>query len=82
VFWATFGKLVVQPLLAIALCLLFRFNHDQLRDVTVLCAMPAGFFGLVFGEPFHAEPEVASSSLIATNVLSVFTLPLWLLIFK
>ena len=81
-FWATLGKLVAQPLLAIALCLLFHLDHDQLRDVAVICAVPAGFFGLVFGEPFHAEPEIASSSLIATNVLSVFTLPLWLLILK
>ena len=82
VVWATFGKLVAQPLLAIALCLLLHLDHDQLRDIALLCAVPAGFFGIVFGEPSHAEPEVASSSLIVTNVLSVFTLPLWLLILK
>jgi predicted permease len=82
VVWSTVGKLVLQPLLAIALCLLFHLERDQVRDIAVVCAVPAGFFGLVFGKQFHATPQVASSSLITTYVFSVFTLPLWLLILR
>jgi predicted permease len=43
-----------------------------------LSAIPCGFFGILFGEGFDATPEVASSSLIASTVLGIFTLAGWI----
>jgi malonate transporter and related proteins len=76
----TLAKLIGQPLLAIAISLLLKLNHEQVREVALISAIPGGFFGLVFGKLFNSTPQSASSGLIASYVLSVVTLPLWILI--
>jgi malonate transporter and related proteins len=60
--------------------MLLRLSRDQIRDVVLISAIPGGFFGLVFGESFHATPEIASSSLIASYGLGWVTLSIWLLV--
>ncbi len=74
-----FAKVILQPLIAIGICVLLRMTPEQIREIALIGAIPGGFFGLVFGESFHATPESASSSLVASYVLSVITLPLWIL---
>lgn len=78
--WTTLAKLIGQPLLAVGISLSLGLNHDQLREVTLISAIPGGFFGLVFGKSFDSTPETASSGLIASYVLSVVTLPMWICI--
>jgi len=51
---------------------------EQTRFVVLLSAIPSGFFGILFGKGFDATPDVASSSLVATTVLSVVTLGGWI----
>jgi predicted permease len=46
----------------------------------LLAAIPSGFFGILFGEGFDATPKVASSSLIASTVLGIFTLAGWIIL--
>ena len=73
-------KLVVQPLFALCVMLLFRMDHNDLRNITVISAIPGGFFGLVFGKGFNATPEIASSGLIGTYLTGWATLALWMLL--
>jgi predicted permease len=80
VLWATAAILVIQPLLALALTVLFGMDHDEIRDITLICAIPAGFFGLVFGKRFHATPATASSAVIASYVVGAFSLAAWMLV--
>jgi malonate transporter and related proteins len=80
VIWTTVAKLIGQPLLAVGLALLFRLNHDQVRQIALISAIPGGFFGLVFGKVFNHTPEAASSDLIASYALSVVTMPLWIFV--
>jgi len=75
----TLLKLVVQPLFALCMMLLFRMDHNDLRNITVISAIPGGFFGLVFGKGFNATPEAASSGLIGTYLFGWTTLALWML---
>jgi malonate transporter and related proteins len=77
---ATLLKLVGQPLFAVCMMRLFRMNHHDLRDVTVISAVPCGFFGLVFGKAFEATPEVASAGLIGSYLTGWATLALWMLL--
>jgi predicted permease len=77
---SSLAKVVVQPLIVLGICLLLRVEISTLRQVTMICATPAGFFGLVFGKRFQAAPAVAGSALILTYVLSIATLPLWAVI--
>jgi malonate transporter and related proteins len=73
-------KLVVQPLFALCMMLLFGMDHSDVRNITVISAVPAGFFGLVFGKGFNATSEVASSGLIGTYLAGWITLALWMLL--
>jgi predicted permease len=76
----TLLKLVGQPLFALSVMLLFHMDHDDLRNITVVSAIPDGFFGLVFGKGFDHTPETASSGLIGTYLIGWLTLPLWMLL--
>ncbi len=48
--------------------------------MVLIGAMPCGFFGILFGKGFKASPALASSSLIASYVLGLFTLAGWLVL--
>ena len=76
--WAVLGKNVIQPALCLAVALLLGLPLEQTRFVVLLSAIPSGFFGVLFGKGFDAAPEVASSSLIASTVLSIFTVAGWI----
>jgi malonate transporter and related proteins len=76
----TLLKLVGQPLFALCAMLLFRMDHNDIRNITVISAIPGGFFGMVFGKGFNATPETASSGLISTYLVGWATLALWMLL--
>jgi predicted permease len=76
--WAVLGKNVIQPALCLAVMFPLAVPLQQTRYVVLLSAIPCGFFGILFGEGFNATPEVASSSLIASTVLGIFTLAGWI----
>src|SRR6266403_4367149 len=78
--WAVVGKNVIQPALCLAVALLVGMPVEQTKYVVLLAAIPSGFFGILFGEGFDATPKVASSSLIATTVLGIFTLGGWIIL--
>ena len=75
---AILAKNVIQPALCFALVSPLAMPLEQTRYVILLSAIPCGFFGILFGEGFDATPEVASSSLIASTVLGIFTLAGWI----
>jgi malonate transporter len=77
---AAFAKLILQPMLAFGIALAMPVSHEQVRDITLIFAIPEGFFGIVFGKSFNIVPELASSGLIATYGLAIATLPLWIVL--
>ena len=56
------------------------FGNLSNLQIGVITAIPGGFFGLMFGSSFKATPEVASSSLIASDALGWITLSVWLVV--
>lgn len=80
VICTTVAIVLIQPIFALALALLFHMSHDEIRHITIICAIPAGFFGLVFGRNFGATPETASSALIASYGVGAFSLSAWMLV--
>lgn len=78
VVWAVIAKNVIQPALCLAVVFPLAMPLEQTRYVVLLSAIPCGFFGILFGEGYNATPEVASSSLIASTVLGIFTLAGWI----
>jgi len=78
--WAVLGKNVLQPGLCLAVAVLLGMPLEQTRFAVLLSAIPSGFFGILFGKGFDATMEVASSSLIVSTLLSIFTLAGWIIL--
>ena len=77
---AVFLKNALQPALALGTAMLIHLSIEQTRYVTLISAMPCGFFGVVFGKDFDSSPKLASSGLIASYVVGVGTLAAWIVI--
>jgi predicted permease len=69
----TLLKNVVHPLLAAGLILMLPMDRDTARAAILLCALPSGFFGILFGLRYGLEPHVAGSTLIASSLASAAT---------
>lgn len=80
VFVAVLLKNVLQPALALGVALLIHLPMEQACYVTLISAIPCGFFGIVFGKGFGSSPKLASSGLIASNVIGIGTLAAWIAI--
>ena len=80
VAWTTAAIVLIQPLFALGITELFHMSHAAIRDITLISAIPGGFFGLVFGKSFNSTPETASSGLIASYCVGAFSLAGWMLI--
>jgi malonate transporter and related proteins len=78
--FAVFLKNALQPALALGIAMLLHLSLSQTRYVTLISAIPCGFFGLVFGKGFDSSPKLASSGLIASYVIGVATLAVWIVI--
>jgi malonate transporter and related proteins len=73
-------KNALQPTIALGICMLIHLNIEQTRYVTLISAMPCGFFGVVFGRDFDSNPKLASSGLIASYLVGVGSLAAWIVI--
>ena len=76
--WSIFAKNLLQPALGLLVARFLSLPLDATRSIVLISAIPCGFFGIVFGKGFDATPEVASSSLIASYVIGIFTLAGWI----
>jgi malonate transporter len=72
---ATLLKNAVQPLLAAALVPALVASPMIGREAIMLCAVPAGFFGILFGLRYGVVSPEAGSALIASSILSGATIP-------
>jgi malonate transporter len=65
---------VFRPLLAAGLVWFFAVSPLTARESIILSALPAGFFGVLFGLRFGISSDVVGTTLIASTVLSAATL--------
>lgn len=69
----TLIKNIVHPLLVVALIPLLPIEADAAQAAILLVALPAGFFGVLFGLRYGIESHEAGSTLIVSSVLSAVT---------
>ena len=69
-------KNIVQVALVFGFVLLLHVPAPGARQAVLLAAVPAGFFGTVFGARFGVASIEASSTLIASTLFSIVTLSL------
>lgn len=78
--WSVAGKTLLQPALCLGAARVAGLPLEQTRHVVLMTAIPCGFFGVVFGKSFGISSHVASSTLIASTVVSALTLGGWIVL--
>jgi malonate transporter and related proteins len=68
-------KNAVHPLIAAALVMALAAPPLIGREVTILSAVPTGFFGILFGLRYGVVSDDVGSTLIASTILSAATIP-------
>ncbi|OZI30816.1 transporter [Bordetella genomosp. 10] len=76
VMLGTLLKNLVQPLIVWALAVLIGLAPTVKAEAILLTAIPAGFFGLVFGASSNVRPAVSGSTLVVSSVFGIVTLSL------
>lgn len=74
VIFGTLIKNVLQPLVAFGFVRLLGIQNPVAAQIVLLVAIPAGFFGMVFGAAHGVKSEEAGSTLVLSSVLSIVTL--------
>ncbi|SHG14042.1 malonate transporter [Microbulbifer donghaiensis] len=73
-------KNLAHPLLALGLILALPMEHDTARAALLLCALPCGFFGTLFGLRYGLKSHLPGSTLIVSSLASIVTLPIVLVL--
>jgi malonate transporter and related proteins len=73
-------KNVVQPAMTLGAAMAIHLSVPQTRYLTLIGALPCGFFGAVFGKDYGSSPTAASSGLIASYVMGIGSLSAWIVI--
>jgi predicted permease len=79
-YYLSFMKLIVLPLLVCAVMSLLNFDADTIVFCTVAAAMPSAAVASMFGTIYSIKPSYASQAVGFTTLLSVGTMPLVMLI--
>jgi len=67
-------KNIILPLVAYAIALVLGMSGEIAREAILLSAIPAGFFGVLFGLNYGVRSQAIGSTLILSYLFSVFTL--------
>lgn len=69
-------KLLVAPLIALALGSLLLHDEEALRLVVLQASMPSMMLSLVIGARFELDTDFIASAILVTTVVSIVTIPL------
>jgi predicted permease len=67
-------KNIVLPLVAYAIALALGMSGETAREAILLTALPAGFFGMLFGLNYGVRSQAIGSTLTLSSLVSVITL--------
>lgn len=78
----TLLKMLVLPLAVGAGTTLLGLAGDARLVLVLMSGMPSAFAGLILAEEYELDRELIASSIALTTIALLFTIPLWLLIFR
>lgn len=73
-------KLIVFPLLTLAVCSLLPVERDFVRGVYIMSCVPVGNLVLSFAEMLHEGQDVAANVVLLSTLLSLATIPVMMLL--
>lgn len=78
----TLVKMVVLPLAVGLGTTLLGLAGDARLALVLMSGMPSAFAGLILAEEYDLDRELIASSIALTTIALLFTIPLWLWIFR
>lgn len=76
VYWTSFLKLLVFPLITVFVLKSLQLNDMVVAICTIMAAMPAAATNAIFAKEFDVNPTFASIGVFITTLLCIGTLPL------
>ncbi len=73
-------KLILSPIVMLFLSRLLHFSVPLTRVAVMMSAMPAGTNGTLFAMQYGGNSELAAQATLITTVLSIITIPLFVMI--
>jgi malonate transporter len=71
---ATIASNILKPLAMFGLAKVLGVSPDIAKPAILIAALPAGFFGILFGVSYHANSKESGSTVLSSTVLSALTL--------
>jgi malonate transporter len=71
---ATIASNILKPLAVFGLAKVLGVSPDIAKPAILIAALPAGFFGILFGVSYHANSKESGSTVLSSTVLSALTL--------
>ncbi|MDG5787202.1 AEC family transporter [Evansella sp. AB-P1] len=72
-------RLVVSPIIAFFITLLFPFDPLLAKVLILVSAMPSAVVATMYATEFDAKPELVSSTVLVTTILSMVTITILLM---
>ncbi|NLO81645.1 MAG: AEC family transporter [Clostridiales bacterium] len=82
VYFGSIMRLIVMPALVFMVLKLFTLPEDIMRMSVILTAMPAAVNTAIFAEKYGGNAEMASRAVGISTILSVVTIPLFMLMLR
>jgi len=71
---ATIATNILEPLAVLGLAKLLGTPPEIAKPAILIAALPAGFFGILFGASYHANSKESGSTVLTSTMLSALTL--------
>jgi malonate transporter len=71
---ATIASNILEPLAVFGLAKVLGAPPDIAKPAILIAALPAGFFGILFGVSYHANSKESGSTVLISTILSALTL--------
>lgn len=75
-------KVIILPLAVGLGTTLLGLSGDARLALVLMAGMPSAFAGLILAEEYELDRELIASSIALSTIALLFTIPLWLLLFR
>ena len=79
IWMVTLFRLVIIPFISVVVLKNMFPNHSFLNVMLIVAVMPNSIASLVVGELYGADQKLMSGTVLVTHILSLFTIPFWLM---
>ncbi len=79
IWGVTLFRLVIVPLIGVLFFKYFFGDHPFLNVMLIVAVMPSAMTSLVLGELYNADKKLISGTILTSHLLSLITIPLWLM---